>query len=85
MESLDKFLEPVAAANGPSDSVQVEIGSDTNEEVTQREDLSDYQLARDRTRRVNRRPPSRYAEAYIISYALCTTEKLECSEPATYS
>lgn len=85
VESVDKFREPIAATNSQSDSVPVDSGSDTDEDTTQGDDLSDYQLARDRTRRVNRRPPSRYAEADIISYVLCTAKKLECSEPASCS
>ncbi|KAL1543753.1 hypothetical protein AAHA92_20688 [Salvia divinorum] len=48
------------------------------------DNLQSYQLARDRSRREIRRP-ARYAEADIIPYALCTAEKVECSEPATFN
>ena len=57
---------------------------DRQQEVveTQEEDLSNYQLARDRTR-TEIRIPARFDEADIIAYALNIVEKSE-AEPKTY-
>lgn len=85
VESHEDFLEPVKATDKQPDQ-PTEISSDSEEEAAPKDDdLNNYQLARDRVRRENIKAPSRYAEAGIISYALCTAEKVECAEPATYS
>ena len=47
------------------------------------EDLSTYQLARDRTRR-EIHPPTRFAEADIIAYALAAVQPLDIPEPNSY-
>ena len=85
VENQDSFLEPMIIAEDQSLKPN-DVTSDTDEEgPSQPDDLRNYQLARDRTRRQNIKAPARYAEADIISYALCAAEKLECSEPATYT
>ena len=49
---------------------QIELEADQEEqESIAHEELSDYQLARDRSRR-QVRPPTRYAEVEIVSFAL---------------
>ncbi|KAH9801638.1 hypothetical protein KPL71_001098 [Citrus sinensis] len=46
-------------------------------------ELQDYQLARDRARRETK-PPSRYAYAGMIAYALNSAEEIAIEEPASY-
>ena len=47
-------------------------------------ELEEYQLARDRQRRVVR-PPSRYAHADLIAYAFNTAYTIEYDEPKSYA
>jgi len=61
--------------------------SEMNEEVVGSENeqsLDDYLLARDRKRRSNIRPPSRFEDENFVAYALATTEDLEEEEPKSY-
>ena len=82
------------------DGLEVEPdGADSDEDVAadgtmhspdivseqQSEDLTDYLLARDRTRRVGRKLPARYAHSEMLSFALNVAEQIEYVEPATYS
>ena len=53
------------------------------ENVTEQEDLSSYQLARDRTRR-DIHPPARFAEADLIAYALAAVQHSDIPEPNSY-
>ena len=46
-------------------------------------DLRDYELSRDRVRR-EVRPPTRYAHANIIAYALNIGDSIELDEPISY-
>ena len=59
---------------------QVETGD--NEELGTQHDLSNYQLASDRAKRVIK-PPKRYGHADIICYALSVAEEIQNSEPKT--
>ena len=47
-------------------------------------DLRNYQLARDRVRRTNIRPPARYVDSEILFFALCVAEQVVFSEPESY-
>lgn len=48
--------------------------------------LDNYVLARDRNRRQNIRPPSRFDDANLVAYALNAAEELEeIKEPKTYA
>jgi len=61
--------------------------SETNEEVDGSENeqsLDDYLLARERKRRSNIRPPSRFKDGDFVAYALATEEDLEIEEPKSY-
>lgn len=46
-------------------------------------DLQQYQLARDKERR-HIRPLARYAYAYMVAYALISTEDISIEEPNSY-
>lgn len=48
------------------------------------ENLRNYQLARDRVRRTNVRPPARYVDSEMLYFALCVAEQVVFSEPETY-
>ncbi|WZZ11285.1 hypothetical protein YC2023_097206 [Brassica napus] len=47
--------------------------------------LDSYVLARDRSRRKNVRPPSRFDDANLVAYALSVAEEIEIEEPKTYA
>lgn len=47
--------------------------------------LDYYVLDRDRERRQNIRPPSRFDDANLVAYALNSAEELEIEEPKTYA
>lgn len=47
--------------------------------------LDNYVLARDRKRRRNVRPPSKYEDINFVVYALNTAEDLEVDEPKSYA
>ena len=53
------------------------------ESVSDQSDLQEYNLTRDRARRVIK-PPDKYGFADLISYALTVGSELEISEPSTY-
>ena len=48
------------------------------------EDLRNYQLARDRVRRTNMRPPARYVDSEMLYFALCVAEQVVFSELESY-
>ena len=73
IEVQPSLTQPEGHDTEPESEMEVE---------TQEEDLSNYQLARDRTRR-EIRIPARFDEADIIAYALNIVEKSE-AEPKTY-
>ena len=60
---------------------QAEVGD--NEELVTQHDLSNYQLTRDREKRVIK-PTKRYGHADIICYALSVLEEIQNSEPKTW-
>ena len=62
-------------------SDQAEAGD--NEELVTQHDLSNYQLTRDREKRVTK-PTKRYGHADIICYALSVAEEIQNSEPRTW-
>lgn len=47
--------------------------------------LDEYVLARNRNRRKNIRPPSRFDDANLVAYALNAAEELEIEEPKMYA
>lgn len=68
--------------------IEVENGSDSGREVVSEtaevsdnneggveDDLRNYQLARDRVRRTNIRPPSRFVDSELLYFALCVKSK----------
>ena len=55
-----------------------------NNESGAEDDLRNYQLARDRVRRTNIRPPSRLVDSEMLYFALCVAEEVAFSEPDTY-
>ncbi|KAH9752456.1 hypothetical protein KPL71_014688 [Citrus sinensis] len=57
--------------------------SEVDDLRTSMAELQDYQLARDRARRETK-PPSRYAYAGMIAYALNSAEEIAIEEPASY-
>ena len=59
---------------------QAETGD--NEELATQYDLSNYQLARDREKRVTK-TTKRYGHADIICYALNVAEEIQNSKPKT--
>ncbi|KAL1536502.1 hypothetical protein AAHA92_29144 [Salvia divinorum] len=63
-----------------------EDGNDrqTNTQVDAQADLRNYQLARDRVRRTNIRPPAKYVDSEMLYFALCVAEQVVFSEPETY-
>jgi len=70
-----------ASGNVIDHSDQAEAGD--NEELVTQHDLSNYQLTRDREKRVIK-PPKRYGHADIICYALSVAEEIQNSEPKTW-
>ena len=57
----------------------------TEADVDQHDELANYQLARDRKRRTNIKPPSKFNDCEMLFYALSIAEQLEHSEPSTYA
>ena len=70
--------EPVS-----QDGINLEEQADITEGENDDQQLRDYVLARDRVRRQTR-PPSRYAHAEVIAFALNIGDSLELEEPLTY-
>ena len=60
-----------------------EEAEDISEAFKTHTDIQDYQLARDRQKRVIK-TPKRFAYADLIAYALTTTHELDNDEPKTY-
>lgn len=55
----------------------VDVGSDTGtHQGDTTEDLTNYQLARDRVRRTSTRLPGRFSDSEMIFYALTVAEQL---------
>lgn len=67
--------------NGPDSESDELLNSEPDEPVV---DLKNYQLARDRVRRTDIRPPARYVDSEMIYFALCVAEEIEFSEPGSY-
>ena len=72
-------VEPSSIELNEQENFEPEIETETQEE-----DLSNYQLARDRTRR-DVKAPERYIEADIIAYALHIANQSTEPEPRSYS
>ena len=47
--------------------------------------LATYQLARDKVRRQNVRPPARYKDTEMLFFALHVAEQIELAEPQSYA
>lgn len=69
-----------------SDSISDQDSSDDNDAENEEgnDDLSSYQLARDRTKRRFTQKPVRYRDDSLIAYALTVAQKTEYNEPKTY-
>ena len=65
---------------GGAAQTELEVEGETTVES---EDLSNYQLARDRTRREIVKP-ARYTEDSAVAFALSVAEEIDCEEPANY-
>ena len=78
-----EHLEIVDHGNGNTidHTDQAVIGD--NEDLSTQHDLSNYQLVRDRAKRVIK-PTKRYDHADIICYALNVVEEIQNSEPKTW-
>ena len=68
--------------HGSGDAIDLTDQGETgdNEELATQHDLSNYQLTRDREKRVIK-PTKRYGHADIICYALSVLEEIQNSEP----
>lgn len=62
------------------------VSSDEEDKSSEQrnQSLDEYVLARDRARRKNVKPPSRFEDANLVAYALLVAEELEVEEPKTY-
>ena len=70
--------------DGDATEQQADATDQTNEQDEHgQEDLANYQLARDRTRR-EIHPPARFAEADLIEFALAVVQQTEIAEPDSY-
>lgn len=67
-----------------SDTETKHEAEDETETRDKEQTLNEYVLARDRERRKNTRPPSRYEDGNFVAYALNTVEDLEVEEPKSY-
>lgn len=65
-------------ADDSDDTGRSEADSDTSEEE---QSLDNYLLARDRKRRSNIRPPSKYEDGNFVAYALIVVEDFNTEEP----
>ncbi|KAH9657209.1 hypothetical protein KPL70_022963 [Citrus sinensis] len=66
------------------DITNMEIHDTENETATDQWRCEDYQLVRDREKRMIR-PPRRYAYANLIAFALTAAHEIATNEPRTYS
>lgn len=72
--------EPEGGAEGGA----TEVVSDSEEDSDAEQELANYQLARDRSRRTVR-PPARYQnEDQVLAFALSVAEVIDSDEPETY-
>lgn len=62
----------------------MEIHDTENETASDQQRNEDYQLVKDREKRVII-PPRRYAYADLIAFALTTAHEIAADEPRTYS
>ncbi|CAA7052966.1 unnamed protein product [Microthlaspi erraticum] len=71
-----------------SEEGEVSSGNDEivpdSEEESDEGGLKDYQLARDRERRVGIKPPSRFDDQDVAAYALNVFQRMNAEEPQTY-
>ena len=70
--------------SGIRTSHKIKIEAELGEDLSRDSQLSDYFLSRDRARR-QIRPPSRFAQADFIAFALNIADSLELKEPVTYA
>ena len=78
METQDAFQQETERDSNESNWYDQEAGT-SNEQA----DLRDYNLTRDRERRLIK-APSRYGYADIMAYAFSVTEDMDTNEPKTY-
>ena len=69
--------------NGPAQNEKAGMQAQGESEESDEENLSGYQLARDRTRR-QIRVPTRYSHAETVSFALSVVEETWNEEPQSY-
>lgn len=67
-----------------TEEVQTEHQNTSSDEEQPVNDLENYLLARDRTRRIIH-PPERFSEADMVYFALNTAEEVDYSEPSSYA
>jgi len=86
--NVEVELEPAVLNEPAQDQPQAheeifenELNGQENEQAQVRDDQ--YQLARDRVRRVNIRPPTRFAHADLISFAFMAGSEILTEEPRT--
>ncbi|KAH9724313.1 hypothetical protein KPL70_007440 [Citrus sinensis] len=77
-------LEPRALKSEAGDITDMEIHDTENETASDQGRCEDYQLVRDKEKRVIR-PPRRYAYADLIAFALTAAHEIATDEPRTYS
>ncbi|PNX59901.1 hypothetical protein L195_g059917, partial [Trifolium pratense] len=78
VERIQFEVDPSTYEREKEDETQVPDESGSDEAI-----VSDYQLARDRERRVIR-PPNRFGYADLICYALNAAEEVQDSEPKNF-
>jgi len=68
-----------------TDTSKQPVQEEAQESVDQLDEapLAQYNLARDKTRRQSK-PPQRYAQADVVSFALSVAEDIEAQDPVTY-
>lgn len=85
-DSSEEKQSSYSSERSESTEKETEFEVEPETENSDKEDsLDDYVLARDRERRKNTRPPSRYEDGNFVAYALNTVEDLEIEEPKSYA
>ena len=71
---------------GQEPAESVDAGLRENDETQQHQHPpQDYQIGRDRPRRTNVKPPSRFNDYEMMFYALHVAEQIELAEPSSYT
>ena len=86
VESKDKSYQggEESSSDSSSSSSNQEHNDEVESESGDTRTLDTYVLARDRARRQNVRPPSRYEDGNFVAYALNVINDLEVEEPKSY-